>query len=83
MQARRDLLRMTELTGGRVLETQVFESLSKVYELVAEELKNQYYLSYTPSNSNKDGTWREIEVRPRRLGLVLKTRKGYFAPTAP
>ena len=83
LEARKGLQRLSRLTGGRVLEAQAFSSLTEVYELVAEELKNQYYLSYIPTNSRKDGSWRQLEVRPRRLGVVTKTRSGYYAPGEP
>ncbi len=77
---RRSLQRLTDLTGGRVINAQAFSSLTEVYAQVAEELKNQYYLSYVPSNRSRDGKWREVEIRPRRLGMVLSTRRGYYAP---
>ena len=83
LEARRGLQRLSSLTGGRVLEAQAFTSLTEVYEMVAEELKNQYYLSYLSTNSRKDGSWRQVEVRPRRLGVVTKTRSGYYAPGEP
>ncbi len=79
LEARKGLRRLADLTGGRVLESQAFSSLTEVYEDVAEELKNQYYLSYVPTNQRKDGSWRELEVRPLRLGVVVKTRSGYYA----
>lgn len=82
LEARKGLRRLANLTGGRVLEAQAFSSLTEIYETVAEELKNQYYLSYIPSNKKRDGTWRTLEVRSRRLGVAVKTRSGYFAETA-
>ena len=80
LEARKGLQRLASVTGGRVLEAQTYNNLTEVYETVAEELKNQYYLSYIPSNSRKDGSWRKLEVIPRRLGIVTKTRSGYYAP---
>ena len=80
MQARKGLQRLARVTGGRVLEAQAYANLTEVYETVAEELKNQYYLSYIPSNSRKDGGWRWLEVNSLRLGVVTKTRSGYYAP---
>ena len=80
LESRKGLQRLASLTGGRVLEAQAFSSLTEVYEMVAEELKNQYYLSYIPTNLRKDGGWRKLEVIPSRLGVVTKTRSGYYAP---
>ena len=83
LQVRRELKQLTDMTGGRILESQAFDSLGEVYQVVADELKNQYYLSYNPTNLARDGRWRNIEVRVRRPGVVTKTRPGYFADSGP
>ena len=80
LNARRFLQRLAQQTGGKVLDTQAFVSLSDVYRQVAEELKNQYYVSYISSNILKDGKWRQVEVRARPAGVVVSTRPGYYAP---
>ena len=80
LSARRFLQRLAQQTGGKVLDTQAFVSLSDVYRQVAEELKNQYYVSYISSNILKDGKWRQVEVRARPAGVVVSTRPGYYAP---
>ena len=83
LDARRFLQRLARQTGGKVLDAQAFLSLSDVYRQVAEELKNQYYVSYIPSNILKDGKWRQVEVRARPAGVVVSTRPGYYAPLDP
>ena len=83
VQAKRFLGRLAQQTGGKVLDTRVFSSLSDVYQQVAEELKNQYYISYIPSNIMKDGKWRSIEIRALGSGAIVSTRPGYFAPAEP
>ncbi len=80
LSARRFLQRLAQQTGGKVLDAQAFVSLSDVYRQVAEELKNQYYVSYISSNILKDGRWRQVEVRARPAGVVVSTRPGYYAP---
>ena len=74
------LQRLANLTGGRLLDTFAFYSLTNVYKQVAEELRNQYYISYTPTNQARDGSWRSIDLKTTRGGIVISTRKGYFAP---
>lgn len=76
------LQRLANLTGGRLLDTFAFYSLTNVYQQVAEELRNQYYISYTPTNQARDGSWRSIDLKTTRGGIVVSTRKGYFAPGA-
>lgn len=80
LEARRFLERLAQRTGGKILRAQDFATLGDVYRQVAEELKNQYYISYTSSNIIKDGRWREIEVRTQRREVEVNTRPGYYAP---
>ncbi len=79
LEMRRNLKRLADLTGGRVLNAASFNSIVDVYAQVAEELKNQYYISYVSTNKRKDGKWRKLEVRSRNMGTVLRTRQGYYA----
>ncbi|MDA2937195.1 VWA domain-containing protein [Acidobacteria bacterium AH-259-A15] len=81
--AKRFLKRLAQQTGGKVLDSKAFNSLTDVYQQVAEELKNQYYISYIPSNIMKDGKWRNVEVRVNLPGVVVSTRPGYYAPLEP
>jgi hypothetical protein len=46
---------------------------------VMEEVRAHYEAAYAPTNTNYDGHFRTIEVRARRPGLRLQSRKGYFA----
>ncbi len=40
-----------------------------------------YLLSYEPTNTKRDGRFRKLEVRlAGHPGLVVRTRKGYYAP---
>ena len=66
-------------TGGRFFRTPGGASLKAAFIDTVEELRNQYTLSYEPSNEKRDGKWRSIEVRPRRLNVNVRTRQGYFA----
>ena len=79
LEMRRNLNRLADLTGGRVLKAASFNSIVDVYAQVADEIKNQYYISYISTNKRKDGKWRKIEVRSRNLGTDLRTRQGYYA----
>jgi len=76
---RRSLKRLAELSGGKYLDTKAFASLTDVYAQVAEELKNQYYVSYVPRDKTRNGEWREIDIQVNRGGVVASSRRGYFA----
>jgi VWFA-related protein len=50
---------------------------------VEEELGAYYLLSYAPKNEAWDGRYRRIELRPRRSGLAVQARRGYYAVRTP
>tara|TARA_B100000949_G_scaffold216275_1_gene213037 strand:- start:71 stop:961 length:891 start_codon:yes stop_codon:yes gene_type:complete len=73
---------LSESTGGRVFLPYSAGKLSQAFELIDEELRSRYSLTYTPINKDKDGKFRKIEVRVSNGGKVnLRYRKGYFAPS--
>lgn len=47
---------------------------------VAGELKQQYTLGYYPTNTKRDGTFRQIVVEVRDKSLRVRTKRGYYAP---
>ena len=76
---KRYLERLSTQTGGKVLDARAFATLVDVYKTVADELKNQYYMSYIPANAARDGRWRNIEIQSADPGIVASTRPGYYA----
>jgi Ca-activated chloride channel family protein len=67
-------------SGGRYVSTPGGQALRGAFTSIVEELGNQYTISYRPSNTARDGRWREIEVKLSRPELTARTRKGYRAP---
>ena len=49
-----------------------------MFQELVQELSAQYLLSYVPSNSNPDGTWRRIKVEVKGHDDV-RARQGYRA----
>lgn len=74
---------LSEITGGQSYRVSV-DQLEAVCKKIAYELKNQYTLSYTSSNTSKDGLWRKVRVKvelPPGAGRVnVRSRDGYYAP---
>jgi VWFA-related protein len=68
-------------SGGRYISTPGGQALREAFSSILEELGNQYTLAYRPSNTARDGRWREIGVKMARAELVARTRKRYRAPT--
>ncbi len=75
---------LAEMTGGHSYHGSV-EELSDICEKIAMELKSQYVLGYESTNTNKDGKFRKIRIRPisppGMPKLNVRTREGYYAAT--
>jgi len=83
--ARRALEEMAKASGGVAYFPENVEDVHNICEQVAHDIRNQYTLAYYPTNSRRDGTFRNVTVEvipPRGRGkLVARTRNGYYAPT--
>lgn len=73
------LRRMSEETGGRLMKVSRRNTLQSIFDEIQQEMRSQYTLAYSPTNSARDGAFRRIEIRPRRKDLKVQARKGYFA----
>ncbi len=47
---------------------------------IAEELRGQYLLTYTPDKVDNDGEFHKIALKANKDDLTVVTREGYFAP---
>ncbi|MGH9939493.1 MAG: VWA domain-containing protein, partial [Blastocatellia bacterium] len=74
----RNLTRIAEETGGRVFLPASFDDLGAAYQQVADELRSQYVIFYTPTNSNRDGSYRAVKVKVKQPGYRATTRFGYY-----
>jgi Ca-activated chloride channel family protein len=74
---------LSQETGGRVFFVDDAAQLPAIYQLIADELANQYTIGYSSKNSKRDGAWRAIVVRVDRPNTVARTKRGYFAPSLP
>lgn len=73
------LKRLSEDTGGRVFRVDRKNSLDDIFREIQEEVRTQYAISYSPSNSKKDGSFRKLEIRAANKDLKIQARKGYYA----
>jgi Ca-activated chloride channel family protein len=69
-----------EETGGRAFFPYRLDDLSRSFLDIGNELRSQYSLAYTPTNRKLDGKFRSIKIETDRGGMVIRSRKGYFAP---
>ncbi len=75
------LERYSRQTGGRLIEVGRAENTAEAFREVAEELRTQYSLGYTPNNTRRDGTYRRVEVKLPGKKYKIQARRGYYAPT--
>lgn len=70
-------------TGGRAFYPYSVDDLGASFQDIGQELRSQYSLAYIPPNRPADGKFRRIQVDVTRKGLVVRTRKGYYAQPSP
>ncbi len=75
----RYLQELADRSGGRLYKADTLHYLSQAFSMIAEELRHQYALSYYPTNSQKDGTYRRVKVRVDKPDVVVRARDGYRA----
>ncbi|MGH9938024.1 MAG: hypothetical protein ACREAM_17390, partial [Blastocatellia bacterium] len=75
----RYLQELADRSGGRLHDADSTYNLSQAFSLIAEELRHQYALSYYPTNSKKDGTYRRVKVRVEKTAMIVRAREGYRA----
>ncbi len=58
---------------------QHLEELSGVYGEIADDLRIEYLLSYTPTNTAQSEGWHSIRVQiMNHPEAVIRTREGYY-----
>jgi len=75
------LQRLAELSGGQAYFSANVGELSATFARIVENLRQRYVVSYSSTNSDRNGEWRTVEIRPRESGLVVTATEGYFAPS--
>ena len=76
----RSLAQLAQATGGRLYKPLSFNRLDEAYREVAEELRQQYAVYYTPLNKTRDGSFRRVRVETSNPDYQASTRTGYYAP---
>jgi VWFA-related protein len=79
-QSEENLEQLAQATGGRLYKPRTFDALESTYAEVADELRHQYALYFTPLNKERDGTFRRVRVETSNPAYRPHTRVGYFAP---
>ena len=77
------LEKMAVATGGRVSHLSTLGDPRKVYDTIADDLRQQHRLTYEPQSAGGSGEWRSVEVllaaRGSEKTRQVRSRPGYFA----
>ena len=74
-----EMRKLTEATGGRVINVgNKFDKLREAFDQIAAELRSQYNLGYTPTNTKLDGSYRKLEIKSKQR-YKIQSRAGYYA----
>lgn len=74
-----EMRKLTDQTGGRVINVgNNFQKLRDAFDQIANELRSQYNIGYTPTNLKLDGSYRKLEIKSKQ-GYKIQARAGYYA----
>jgi VWFA-related protein len=74
-----EMRKLTEQTGGRVINVgNKFDKLREAFDQIANELRSQYNIGYTPINTKLDGSYRKLEIKNKQ-NYKIQARAGYYA----
>ena len=74
------LRRFAEETGGVAFHPFQARDLQQSFANIANELRHQYFILYSPSNFVNDGSFHSVEVRTKLRNATVRVRSGYYAP---
>src|SRR5437016_5712213 len=80
--AKRALEALSVQTGGVAFFPKNLTEVDEISQAVARDIRNQYTISYKPSNPQVNGGYRKVKVvanAPGYKDLQVRTRSGYFA----
>ena len=81
--AKEDLIKFAEITGGQAYFPKNLDEVEELVKHIAHDIRNHYTITYTPTNTKLDGSWREVTVKvnpPKNAPkLTWHTKQGYYA----
>ncbi len=75
---RRSSSKSPSRSGGRYFEAKKKDSVDDIYAQIAEELRTQFMLGYTPPKDQSSG-YHSIHLTPKKKDLTVQTRAGYYS----
>jgi VWFA-related protein len=78
IQAKNQMAAFARMTGGRSYAPRMMGELPDIFREVAQAIRDQYTITYKPTNTKQDGTYRKLRVElvgPDDKALVVKDEK--------
>jgi VWFA-related protein len=79
LQADNEMRTFASLTGGRAYFPRFQGELPEIFNQVGSDIRNQYSITYHPTNAKLDGTYRKLKVElkaPDGSALKVRDQKG-------
>jgi len=73
------LKNLAEETGGRAFFPYHVDDLNQSFQDIGDELRNQYTITYSPTNFVANGKYHRIKIEIPNRGYQVRARRGYFA----
>jgi Ca-activated chloride channel family protein len=71
---------LAQATGGQTYYPEDVSEIDRIAPQIAHEIRNQYTVTYSPTNQDLDGSFRQIRVMVNSPGVaIIRTRTGYYA----
>ena len=83
LRGERFLRELAIATNGQAFFPSRDPQIERAHQRVVEEVAHRYFVSYTPANQARDGSWRTIRLESKDPSWRVRTRTGYFAPAPP
>ncbi len=95
LQADNQLRSFARLSGGRAYFPRFEGQFGEIYQDISASLRNEYNISYSPTNSAHDGKFRKLKVelldadgkplkltdeKGKEIKYEIRAREGYYAP---
>lgn len=97
LQADNQLRSFARLSGGKAYFPRFEGQFGEIYNDISASLRNEYNISYTPTNAAHDGKFRKLKVelldqdgkplklvdpKGKEIKYEIRAREGYYAPRA-
>jgi len=78
-EGKRVLQRMANESGGSFFEVSKKQTVGQMFDILQEELRNQYSLGYVSDKPVTISEFRAIQLTARQKGLAVQARRQYWA----